>query len=863
MNIINKVALQGLKKNRTRTIVTVIGVVLSAAMITAVITFGISLMDYMARGAGQKYGNWHAAFLDVDAAFVQERILDEEVAGTVSFENIGYAALDGGKNLNKPYLFIAGFSQETFDALPITLISGRLPENSEEALISIRIQTDGGVSYSVGDTLSLSVGNRMNGSEKLFQCEPYTDVETFVVGKEKTYKVVGVCGRPVFEEDSSPGYTLITRTDAIDTADALSLFITLEKPYQVHTYADSVADGHTYILNGNVLRFMGISAGIDDHVFIAFLYSVGCIVVAIVMSGSVFLIYNSFSISLNERMRQIGILSSVGATAKQLRSSVLFEGLCIGAVGIPIGVLVGLGGIGFVISVVSESFGSVFYAGVPLTLKVNVLAIVAAAVVSVVTILISAYLPAKMAASVPVMECIRQTNEVKLEAEAVKTSKHAHGIFGVEGVLALKNFKRNRKRYRSVILSLVLSIVLFIATSSLVADLKQVADPTVEIADCDIGFGTQDMDEKEMLLLYDELKNVAGVYESFYQVYVEYSGIVWADKLSDDYWELLGGSSSEETVNLSLGVRFFDDSTYLKIIESLNLPVEEYTGQNMKVIAVAQLQDNPNRKEGTPLNDMFTETSLELTIVPKTGNGLQIEQRKNLNITFAEFVPPDTPPTTTKSAEEEPYIFWVMLPWSLKEEFVPADVSADMEVLKGMAFQSEKPSQSTVEMRTVIQNAGISSEYILLNMSEMLEENRNMILIVNVFAYAFIVIISLIAVANVFNTISTNIKLRRRELAMLRSVGMSDRDFHKMMQFECVFYGMKALLFGIPLAIAASWFIHKGMFIKDAGMDFILPWISISISVIGVLFIIFITMMYAVGKIKAENIIDALRDDMT
>ena len=112
-----------------------------------------------------------------------------------------------------------------------------------------------------------------------------------------------------------------------------------------------------------------------------------------------------------------------------------------------------------------------------------------------------------------------------------------------------------------------------------------------------------------------------------------------------------------------------------------------------------------------------------------------------------------------------------------------------------------------------------------------------------------------------FNTISTNIKLRRRELAMLRSVGMSDRDFNRMMRFECVFYGARALLFGLPLAAVSSWLIHKVMVVDR--VKFTLPWTSIGISVFSVLLVIFVTMAYAVGKIKKENIIDALRDDIT
>ncbi|MBE6828675.1 MAG: FtsX-like permease family protein [Ruminococcaceae bacterium] len=863
MNIFDKIALQSLRKNRTRTLVTIIGVVLSAAMITAVATFGVSLLDYMAEGAAAKYGDWHVAFLNVDSSFVKERAGDKEAAKTVTFENIGYAALDSGKNLSKPYLFIAGFSEKTFDALPVTLLSGRLPENSGEILVSGKTATDGGVSYAVGDTVSLSVGSRMNGNKKLGQNDPYTSgTETLVSQGEKTYTVVGICGTPVFEEDSAPGYTLITMSDTSETADDLSLFVTLKNPRRVHSYASDEAGGHAYILNHDVLRFMGLDS--SDKIFNTLLYAVGGIVVAIIMIGSVFLIHNSFSISLNERTRQIGILASVGATAKQLRHSVLFEGLCIGAVGIPIGILAGLGGIQLVIFVVAGNFGSILYSGVPLTLHVSALALAGAAAVSLVTILISAYIPAKKAANTPVMECIRQTNEVKVEAGAVETSKLVQRICGLEGTLALKNFKRNKKRYRSIVLSLVLSVVLFISTSAFVTDLKQTMAQALSFTTYDIGFGTTDMDDGEMLRLYDRLKTAGGVTQSSYQAVMKYSCVVQADELSDDYWESAGKSSPDKTAELPIEIQFLDDSTYLNLIRSAGLSAEDYTEENAKMIAVAKIQTGSNKKKGEKeageFRNMFKGSSVEAALIPETNGEPNRGHGQSASITCVEVVSPDTPPTTAIS-DQQTYFFQVMAPWSLKEKIAPSDASVDVRV-KGLTFQSENPSQSVAEMKTMIQGARITSAYMLLNTSEVMDENRNYIFISNVFAYTFIVMISLIAVANVFNTISTNIRLRRRELAMLQSVGMSERSFNKMMRYECAFYGVRALLVGLPLAIIFSWLIYKGMFIGGAdGIRFVLPWASIGISVFSVLLVIFVTMTYAVGKIRKENIIDALRDD--
>ncbi len=416
MNIFHKIALEGLKKNRTRTFVTIIGVILSTVMITGVTTFGVSLLDYMARGAIQKYGRWSAAFFNTDESFVQERSGDKEVTDTVTFENIGYAEPESGTNPDRPYLFIAGFQEETFEALPITLLSGRLPENEGEILLSGSALKECGLSGTTGSTLELTVGSRMRGEQELSQADPYmAGAETFLPRKEKTYTVVGISRTPVFESEESPGCTLITKTETTDSPNPLTLFVTLDSMRKVYSYVEKVKGTHPCMLNYDVLRVMGISDRQSDKVFMAFLYSFGGIVLAIIMAGSVFLIYNSFSISLNERIREIGVLASVGATEKQLRNSVLFEGLCIGAAGIPVGILAGLGCIRGVISIVSGQFGAILYTGVPLTIKVSAPALAGSTAVSLITILISAWLPAKKAVRLTVMECIRQTNEIKVE----------------------------------------------------------------------------------------------------------------------------------------------------------------------------------------------------------------------------------------------------------------------------------------------------------------------------------------------------------------------------------------------------------------------------------------------------------------
>lgn len=852
MNIFNKVALQSMRKSRTRTFVTVIGVILSATMITAVATFSISLQHYMINGSLEKSGKWHVALVDEDASFIKICKQNKQVKHTVTVENIGYAALDGCKIRNKPYLFIAGYNEDSFNALPVNLISGRLPENSEEILIPAHVATKGGINVEVGDTITLNIGDRVSGDETLTQLNPYSPggksgkgKEALIGNMEKTFKIVGTCQRVSYEPVKAPGFTAITMSDKNNATDSYSVFVMLKNARQIHKFASKYAPAGTYLFNDDVLRFMGLS---DDKLFNSFLYSVGSILVLLVMVGSIFLIYNSFEISLNERMHQFGILSSIGATKTQLRNSVLFEGLCIGAMGIPVGIILGLVSIKLVLNAVSYNFSSILYHNVSLTLVISIPVLIIAAVISLITILISAYLPARKAANTPVMECIRQTKEVKIHSKDVKTSKFSKRIYGLEGILALKSFKRNKRRYRSIVLSLTLSIILFISANAFELYLKAFAKQSIMLTDCDICITFEHINEEEMFRLYDKLNKVDDVTDSSYQALSWYTCTVNTKQLTDKYKKAAGIRKNEKTIDLPVWILFYADDTYTDILNDLNLNQDEFTGANPKLLAIAKNED-PDSENGDYF-DIFQNDTMNLSLTPEHNE--KKVSAKNVPVTFIDVIPGDSLPTLDTQPAD--YSFVVCAPYSQKGNFE--------NEFKGLKFKSKNPSNSEEKMRTLLQSAEITSQYNLYNMSGALEQNRNIIFIVNVFTYVFVIMISLIATANVFNTISTNIKLRRRELSMLRSVGMSDHDFQKMMNFECVLYGIRTLVYGLPLAAIFSYLIYKGMVAGGVVIAYVFPWGSMVISILGVFFIVFITMLYSTSKLKKDNIIDGLRDDM-
>lgn len=862
-NIFHKIAFQGLRKNRTGTLVTVVGVVLSTALFTAIASFGTSLIHYMVEAEIAKKGNWHITFSDVPAIQKSEWLADEAVEEAASYENIGYAVLEGAgeQSAEKPYLFFAGFSEESFERLPVLLTAGRLPENSTEIIVPAdSIALKAGVKISVGDTLRLAVGKRTagadgpesaeglsGGGEKfLSQCDPYREGERLVEAREMTCTVVGTFERAEFELHESPGYTVITRADKEAPEKSLSLYIALKNPRNVHRYAESKNGVCAYGINESLLRFMGVS---ENRIFNIFLLTIGGVLAAIIMTGSVFLIYNAFSISLNERVHQYGILMSVGATAKQLRGAVLFEGVCIGCIGIPLGILAGIGCIVLLLPAVSGSFSTMLESGGKMTLSVSAPALAACAVLSLITILISAYLPAKKAVSMPIMDCIRQTGEIKTEAKAVKISKMTWKMYGLEGSLALKNFRRNKKRYRSVILSLTLSVVLTVVGSSFGTTLEEmIGGYTKEGADGDIAFMTEDMGEEEFRKLYDRAKEVESVTESTWQADCFYAATT--DELPADflaaYREEMQDDSTGDTARMILYTQFIEDDIYGEFAESLGLPLEEYTGGQGKVFVCLM-----NWKT----HDTFFagETKRFLLTSPGAEEGVEI---------FATFE--DNYPIDGSYILEETgaYQFVVVAPLSMKPRFERLQTVDGVEHL-GALFWTKTPMDTMSELRALLAEEKVEANYTLVNLARAFELYRSAVSVVSIFTVVFLLMIALISVANVFNTISTNIRLRRRELAMLRSVGLSDRGFKRMMNYECAFYGMRTLLLGIPVSLFLSWGIYMVVMTVEELDDtvFQVPWGAMGISVLGVFGIVFVTMLYASRKIRKENIIDALRDE--
>lgn len=906
MNVFNKVTLESLKKNRTRTVVTIIGIMLSAAMICASTTLVSSMQNFVLRCAIHIDGDWYGAVYDAVYKDYEDIRDSDRVSSAAYAQVLGYAKIDSA-NERKPYLYVLGgdVASGYFETMPVHLILGTLPKDSTEIILPEHLTSNGKVNYKLGDTVTLDVGDRTLDGRRLGQDTPvYTyDSETQVEimsgerlenTEPRTYTVVGIYERPTFEDYSAPGYTALTAADTKSADQSLiHCYFKLHKPAVVYDFMKEMGytQEYRYAYNTKVLLYSG-TAPFDS--FLTAFYSLAAIIIALIVFGSVSLIYNAFSISVSERTRQFGLLSSVGATRKQLRRMVLFEALAVSIVGIPLGILVGIGGIGITLLLIGDKFFSIVRVDIPMRLCVSWQAVVIAAVIALVTVLISAWIPSKRATRVSAVEAIRQSMDIKVSGRPVRTSKLAYKLFGLPGVLAGKHYKRNRKKYRTTVVSLFMSIVLFVSAAAFTDYMMESAEGGLASDQFDLIYAAESDASAAMTpdalleLLFSEQNVTGGTYtkKQFLQgdISREYVTAMFADRFSNF------GMESEDRASKELGISgylyFVADAEFNRLLEKYDLKEADYYDRDKPLgIALDRNIELDRRLEkyvtlDTLKGDVCVIEGLYYveidgyyrkdSRIDENGNKVVLYQNRDNENDIIELPYEESFAKYTlrseKTIEEAPFFVSrstpvainMIYPYSMLESVVP---EAALNQFRNTEYflTSSNHTASFENLATVLTENGLSSRQ-LFDYAANAETNRNVVTIIRVFAYGFIVLISLIAAANVFNTISTNISLRRREFAMLKSVGMTQKGFRRMMNYECLLYGSKALLLGLPVSCGITYLIYRAV-TTAYETSFHLPWAAIGIAVLSVFLVVFATMMYSMSKIKKDNPIDALKNE--
>lgn len=846
MSILNRLTIKNLRLNKKRTIVTIIGIILSTALMVGIGLLFSSFQDLMIRDTIGYSGKYEAKYNDVDLIKLND-IKNKNF--TYFYEKpIGFSKIESS-NEYKPYMYITSVNREYFDELK--LIEGDIPKNENEIVISNHVITNGGLDYKVGNIVTFTYGSRnIDGNITLANSE-LVDGEFLTNEGTHTYKIVGIVDRSNFESYSASGYTAFT-VDVNSDNGNVNLYVMFNKNKNIIKQSEELAKELNY--NGDINYNSTLLALYGESTYGNVMSSMGgmmIIMLSLVSIGCIIVIYNSFAISVMERKKEFGLLSSIGATKRQLSHTVFFEAVVVGVIGIILGILGAYIGIGCVILIINNLISDMLE--YKLHLVTNPLFIIIPVIFMIIVIGVSAFIPSRRASKVSPIEAIRQNDDIKINKKKIRTSKLVLKLFGIEGEIALKNIKRNKKKYRVTIVSLFISIVLFISFSSYMNYTLNTASSVMGEVPYDyrISYFGDDNNKEEL----DKINEI--VKSSDVKKYVSYSvgnlsiigNYTYSDEYLDFYKSAYGDDGIKALNNLkyqSIYILVLDDNSYNKYKKLIGLDKDS-------VILL-------NRFKGVS----YGNNKRVNYDIPVINNG-------NINIKICNFDDDEENVDTTKYCNKNiDNIFVTNKSFDLIEEFSYMDdfkliVNKKLydSILDGGTdfTQFNIISDNTNNIDKLTKELDKYNNVNYINIKESMKQTNNLILVVKILMYGFISLVTLIGVTSVFNTISTSMALRKREFAVLRSIGLTRGGFNKMLFFESLFFGMKSLIFALPVSIGVTILIHYSLADMVSISTIIIPWKAIIISIVSVFIIVLLTMMYSSSKIKKHNIIEQIREE--
>lgn len=936
MNLMKTLTLKNLKLNRKRTIVTIVGIILATALLSALVTLVSSFQYSMIEYQKQKDGDFHVKFSNVKMSELSEFKNNRNIESTFETMGMGFAKLDGCKNEDKPYAYVMATDEAGFERGCFKLIEGRMAKNEDEIVIPRHLKTNGRIDIKVGDEITLDVGKRYDSNTEGViseNCAYEHEAETLTDTVTKHYKVVGIMERPGYgmEDYSAAGYTFVTYSDelaAIDngtkseaseadttltvysrytqkalrnkdavTADIIGVDEKLFEKANNSSVEMSSEESDRFLkemenakydiyMNGYLINYECVFP--IDGSFKA-LFTVAAVVALIIILTSVYCIKNSFNISITEKIRQYGMLASVGATRRQIKSSVKTEAAMLGVVGIPVGTMSGILASLILVKVVNAL--SAGWLNVALSFHTSLPALILAVILSIATIYFSATGSARRAAKVTPLEAIRNTKEIKIKSAKLKTPAIIGRIWGIGGVISYKNIKRNNKKYRTTVTSIVICSVTFIVISYFMSMAFSVVGMSYASADYNIGINMSCKKDIDIEKFSKLLSGIEGAED--YLVGAGYDFDVSKPEYTKEYGEYCRQlyDDSEDVSQMFL-ITVLDDKSYDKYasdagiknaaagailvnkctFDVYNENSSKYVKKEMELYKYKagdtiecgyNVYDDASSDDNAVEGD--TESSTEINTEDNSGyvdeetinNGV----RKTVDVTIAGVT--DKVPIGYKG-----YSNTLLFMNQKGFESLWGDGKNGNEIKPGYASylayvvaENADEYQDTFEKETEGNPEYSQISFYVSNLDKQMRDEKSLFTLLGVFAYGLIVVIALIGITNIINTLSTGMELRSREFATLRSIGMTDKQFVGMVRLESVFISVKALAIGVPLGILISYLLCVMMNRMDDAIIYEPPYKAIILCILVVIMLIYAIMKLSMTKLRHNNIIETIKNE--
>lgn len=947
MNLMKKLTLKNLKLNRKRTIVTIVGIILATALLSALVTLVSSFQYSMIEYQKQKGGDFHVKFSGVKMSELSEFKNNRNIESTFETMGMGFAKLNGCKNEDKPYAYVMATDEAGFERGCFNLIEGRMAKNEDEIVIPRHLKTNGRIDIKVGDEITLDIGKRYDSNTESVISENIAyehEAETLADTVTKQYKVVGIMERPGYgmEDYSAAGYTFVTYSDelaAIDngtkseaseadttltvysrytqkalrnkdavTADIIGVDEKLFEKANDSSVEMSAEESDRFLkemenakydiyINGFLISYECVFP--IDGTFKA-LFTVAAVVALIIILTSVYCIKNSFNISITEKIRQYGMLASVGATRRQIKSSVKTEAAMLGVVGIPVGTMSGILASLILVKVVNAlSAGWLNFA---LSFHTSLPTLILAVILSIATIYFSATGSARRAAKVTPLEAIRNTKEIKIKSAKLKTPAIIGRIWGIGGVISYKNIKRNNKKYRTTVTSIVICSVTFIVISYFMSMAFSVVGMSYASVDYNIGINMSCKKDLDIEKLSELLSGIEGAED--YLVGAGYYFDVDKPEYTKEYGEYCGQlyDDSEDVSQMFL-ITVLDDKSYDKYASDAGIKnaaagailvnkgtFDVYNEKSSKYVKEEMglykykagdtiecgynVYDDASSDDNAAEGDTESSTDDNNAVEGDTESGTEDNSgyvdeetinngvRKTVDVTIAGVT--DKVPTGYKGYGNTTLLFMNQKGF----ESLWADGKSGNEFKPGNAIYSAyvvaenaDEYQDTLEKETAENPEYSQISFYVSNMDKQMRDEKSLFTLLGVFAYGLIVVIALIGITNIINTLSTGMELRSREFATLRSIGMTDKQFAGMVRLESVFISVKALVIGVPLGILISYLLCVMMNRMDDAIIYEPPYKAIILCIVVVIMLIYAIMKLSMTKLRHNNIIETIKNE--
>lgn len=930
MNLMKTLTLKNLKLNRKRTIVTIVGIILATALLSALVTLVSSFQYSMIEYQKQKGGDFHVKFSNVKMSELSEFKNNRNIESTFETMGMGFAKLDGCKNEDKPYAYVMATDEAGFERGCFKLIEGRMAKNEDEIVIPRHLKTNGRIDIKVGDEITLDVGKRYDSNTEgvIWENSAYEhEAETLTDIVTKHYKVVGIMERPGYgmEDYSAAGYTFVTYSDelaAIDngtkseadttltvysrytqkalrnkdavTADIIGVDEKLFAKANNSSVEMTAEESDRFLkemenakydiyMNGFLISYECVFP--IDGTFKA-LFTVATVVALIIILTSVYCIKNSFNISITEKIRQYGMLASVGATRRQIKSSVKTEAAMLGVVGIPVGTMSGILASLILVKVVNAlSAGWLNFA---LSFHTSLPALILAVILSIATIYFSATASARRAAKVTPLEAIRNTKEIKIKSAKLKTPAIIGRIWGIGGVISYKNIKRNKKKYRTTVTSIVICSVTFIVISYFMSMAFSVVGMSYASVDYNIGINMsckKDLDIEKLSELLSGIEGAedylvgAGYYfdvdkPEYTKEYGEYCGQLYDDSedVSQEFLITVLNDKSYDKYASDAGIKNADTGAILVnkgTFDVYNEKSSKYVKEEMELYkykAGDTIRCGYNVYEDAVDDDNAVEGDTESSTEDNSGyvdeETINKGVRKTVDVTIAGVT--DKVPTCYNGYGNTSLLFMnqkgfesLWADGKSGNEFKPWNAIYSAYVVAENADEY----QDTLEKETAENPEYSQISFYVSNMDKQMRDEKSLFTLLGVFAYGLIVVIALIGITNIINTLSTGMELRSREFATLRSIGMTDKQFAGMVRLESVFISVKALVIGVPLGILISYLLCVMMNRMDDAIIYEPPYKAIILCIVVVIMLIYAIMKLSMTKLRHNNIIETIKNE--